>query len=69
MNDLGFKLTAKNSNGEQELNCCEHGGEFWFTLHGVYKGEHIQIDFDTLTKSEFEDIKVGMELLLEGVKP
>lgn len=64
MQDIGFKLEAKNSSGEQTLTMSEHGGEYWFTLHGKYKGELIQIDFDTLSKAEIEDIKIGLELLL-----
>lgn len=66
MNDIGFKLTAENSSGKQDLYMTEDGGEFWFTLCGTYNGNPIQIDFDKMTRSEIEDIKIGIELLLEG---
>jgi hypothetical protein len=68
MNDIGFTLSARNSSGEQTLAMSEHNGEFWFTLCGTYNGKPIQIDFDTLTKSEMEDIKAGIEILIQESK-
>jgi len=57
MVDIGFTLRAKNSSGDQTLTMAEHNGEYWFTLHGVYKGNAIQIDFDVLTKAQLTDLK------------
>lgn len=56
-------LKAKNSSGNQFINftrapsAAERMGwkksyHYWFTLFGTYKGQKIQIDFDTMTKKE-----------------
>lgn len=56
-------LKAKNSTGNQFVNFTKArtGAErmgwkksyyYWFTLFGSYKGEKIQIDFDTMSKRQ-----------------
>lgn len=66
MEDIDFKLTAKNSSGEQALTLVKNEGEFWFVLTGNYKGEPIQIDFDEMTREELEDLSVAIHLILDA---
>lgn len=68
MADIDFKLTAKNSSGEQTLHLTsdETEQEFWFTLCGEYKGERIQIDFDTMSRTELENLSVALQLVLDA---
>jgi hypothetical protein len=58
-------LKAKNSSGEQGLCLTKDKNEYWFTLCGVYNNEQIQIDFDSLPRSEIENLKTAIELILE----
>jgi hypothetical protein len=59
---------AKNSSGEQTLYLTskEEEQEFWFTLCGEYEGNPIQIDFDTMTRAELENLSVALQLVLEA---
>lgn len=66
MEDIGLVLRAKNSSGVQTLTVAKDGEEFYFTLNGSYKGQIFQIDFDTLSRSELEDVKIAIELMLEA---
>lgn len=61
-----FTLKAQNSSGEQTLSATKDGDEIWFTIFGDYKGESIQIDFDSLTIKQLENIKTAIELLTES---
>lgn len=54
---LTLGLRAKNSSGTQRLFFDkEENDEFSFTLVGEYKGEPIQIDFESMTGEEIEDL-------------
>ena len=65
MIDIDVTLKAKNSSGEQRLHLTHDNGEFWFTLCGKYNGEHIQIDFETMTTSELRGVETQINLILE----
>ncbi len=64
MESIHVKLRADNSSGHQELHLSNDGDEFWFTLTGRYEDKPIQIDFDTLTICELEDMKTTIELII-----
>ena len=67
---IDIELVADNCNGKHRLHLttdvCTMTGEreYWFNLTGEYKGKPIQIDFEELTKSELEEIKTMIELIL-----
>jgi len=63
--EIDFKLTAKNSSGEQELTLVKDEGEFWFVLTGNHNGEPIQIDFDGMTRGDLENLSVAIQLILD----
>jgi hypothetical protein len=67
MNKIDFEIKAKNSSGEQALwlssnDLCD---EFWFTLNGDHDGKKIQIDFETMTRSDLETLSVAIQLILD----
>ena len=65
MTVLDLVLLANNSSGEQQLSLTADGDDYWFTLFGKYHGSLIQIDFDELSREQLEDIKAGIELILD----
>ena len=67
MADIGLKLKARNSSGEQTLHLTSAKGEkeFWFTLCGEYRDNPIQIDFDIMTREDLENLSVAMQLILD----
>lgn len=67
MQDIPISLKAKNDSGLQTLWLTNHVGECWFILTGIHRGKDIQIDFDTMERSELEDLKAAMELTLEAM--
>jgi hypothetical protein len=69
-NDIYVMLKAKNSSGEQKLwltsQRTDNEMEYFFTLTGILEGSRVQIDFDEMTKTELEDIKTMIELILDA---
>lgn len=63
--ELDISLVANNSSGQQKLTLTKSGNEFWFALIGHYKGSYVQIDFEELSRSELEDYKAMIDLILE----
>lgn len=45
-------MIAENSSGNQSIDMILQNNEINFTLTGVYNGEEIQIDFNSIGKSE-----------------
>jgi len=68
--EIDIKLNAKNSNGDSTLwlqvQDVNGENEYYFTLCGDYKGKKIQIDFDEITKTELEEMKIAIELILKS---
>jgi len=64
MESIDIKLRADNSSGCQELSLTNEGDDYWFTLTGDYRDKPIQIDFDTLSLCELEDMKAAIELII-----
>ena len=64
MNDIDIALKAKNSSGEQKLHLTEDCGEYSFTLLGDFNGDKIQIDFDCMRRSELEDMRAQIDIIL-----
>lgn len=64
INDLDIKLRARNSSGDQTLYLTSDEDNFWFTLCGEHDGENIQIDFDDLTRSELEELRSQIDIIL-----
>lgn len=64
MNDIDITLKAKNSSGEQRLHLTESKGEYWFTLCGEFDRKPIQIDFDSMGKSELEEMREQIDIIL-----
>ena len=65
MNNLSITLKAHNSSGEQTLYLAEQDEGYNFTLCGNYNGDHIQIDFDLMTKKELEELKAQIDIILD----
>ena len=67
---LAFILTASGSNGEQKLYI-DHDDEktVWMTIVGEYKGEKIQIDFNSLNNLQFQEFADYVNLVNNKVNP
>ncbi len=66
---IDVTLRASDSNGDQVLHLAvQDGDEYFFTLTGRYEGRtpNIQIDFDMMNRSELEDLRDMMNLILES---
>lgn len=67
MPEIDFVLTAKNDCEDMKLTLTKDNGEFWFTLWGTYRGEErFQVDFDELERSDLEDLRATLDLILES---
>ena len=66
MEEIDFKLTAKNSSGEQTLFLVHEDDEYFFTLVGEHNGRTIQLDFDEMTRGQLEDLIVAIQLILDA---
>lgn len=64
MSDLEISLTASNSSGSQTLYFSEVNGEYYFTLCGTYKGTEIQIDFDSMNRTEAEEFRQQVNIIM-----
>ncbi len=42
--------------------------EFWFTVHGRHDGKPVQFTFDVMDRSELEDMRAAIDLILEDDK-
>lgn len=62
--DIDIRLKARNSSGEQDLWLVKYGDEYYFTLCGVFDDQHIQIDFEEMTREKLEELKLQIELIL-----
>jgi hypothetical protein len=63
--EIDITLTAKNSSGEQKLHLNREDSEYWFTLTGRHDGRYLQIDFNTMGRSELIDLRTAIDLILE----
>jgi hypothetical protein len=70
---LSFVLHAKNSSGHQMLDIERvPDGTYGFTLYGHLDGKSIQVDFDSLTQRDMDDLVAFISLRLkqqEGATP
>lgn len=70
LESIEVELKAENSNGVQTLTFCrqDHNGmyaeeEYYAILTGEYKGNPIQIDFNSIPRKSVEDMIEALKLL------
>lgn len=66
MSDIEIVLKATNSSGKQMLHLTEENGHYSFTLVGNFNGSNIQIDFDTMARSDLEDMRTQIDIILSS---
>jgi hypothetical protein len=67
---LSFVLHAKNSSGHQMLDIeREPDGTYGFTLYGQLDGKPIQVDFDSLTQRDMEDLVAFISIRAKEQEP
>ncbi|MGX5220300.1 hypothetical protein ACVTMO_16910 [Pseudomonas segetis] len=54
---LSFVIHANNSSGSQRLEIERYSdGTYQFTLAGMHDGQPLQIDFDTISQRDMDDL-------------
>lgn len=66
MKSIPIELKAENSSGEQTLHLTADKGEFWLTLTGRHDKNPIQIDFDTMSHADMEDLRCAIDILINS---